>query len=1361
MRRTAALAVMVLSLGTFHASTAGAASHEREATATIGPTRHAGPSIAAGVAAHFRDRAVDDPPVRVIVTFVGKDMTRGKVPSRAEIASARTMALRSLPRGSYRLVSAFDRIAAATIEMNAAAYAVLRSSPWVDSVSLDQTLRTTMDEANALTGANVVHATGVTGAGVTVAIIDTGVDSNAGVVHPSLADDLLGQACFRVEGDCLGGPSNAEDEGGHGTHVAGIITGPKGVAPDAQFYALKVFATGSTSDTNILSALNYVIGLNATTPGTVDVINMSIGGSEYPDQASCDANSSAYVNAFASLNSQGVIVFVGSGNGAQTDRVSSPGCVTGAVGVGSVGDANMTNYFAICTDHSGPDRVSCYSNTTAVQGDGELIDLLAPGCSISSLGLDGATAVTKCGTSMATPYAAGTAALALQALADHGRTATPAALEDLLERTGVPVSDHRLAPGSPTFPRVNPLSLISALQVEAPGGFRITGSTSSAVDTAWDAVAGADGYTLHRSLDGAEAIEIADLPGTLTTFTDAAAPCGRLTYFARASVAGIEGFVSGTATTTLRECPLAPTGLSVSATPQSGKLLTWTDVNPVDTSFLVQRSVNGGVFTTLAIVSSSGTPNYIDNSPVCGVNAYRVIADRNGDLSPSSTVVSSPQVCSPTNDNFTAAEVITPGPVGTTTTDTEPFVSYATEEAVDPQFECRYGVPGAAFQTVWYTITPTLPIRVTVSTSATELTDPVVRYPNTLLGVYTGGAGTLTTVACNDDISDTNRNSAITVNLEPSVTYRVAVGQSTKVPAGTAGNVVVSFTWSAPVTAPDNDLIAHARTLPAVPSTIDAVSSAQNATTSADDPVHQCADLGPRRGSHTLWWTFTAPMDGMLSVDTLQSASPFDDTVLSVYTGSPGSLTSVACNENAAPRNIRSLISGLSVTAATTYWVMVSRWSDVPITTPGTLLLGFRYTPSQVTVSPATVNISEGGADATYQLALSTTPTANVTIDVAGDGQCTVSPSRITFTPADRSIAQTVSVRALEDFLAEGQHTCTISHVATSSDPTWHQREIASVTGTITDQVIGAGIDITKTTVTATMPEPGGLFVHAITVHNPTAAPVTITALTDDDTLSNECLQLVDTVLTADDGSAGGPDEASCTSSGTHTVADTYTTTASVTVRNDYGSVATAQASTTVEVSDNVPTSADIDVQATTNASVLPRKGGDVTFTIVVVNNSPEPLVITSLTDAVQQLSTRCPSAVGTVISPSGRYTCVFIAHLSAPKSGIPAPPYTSTVTAEVEDHQHNAAFGTATVTVAYRTNGPHDLPRPPTPRRPAVGDSTALLRTDSAATRDHDQRWRNLDDAVVRWDRRGCPASDPSLRAGSISKARRVRRPG
>ncbi|MBK8027395.1 MAG: S8 family serine peptidase [Chloroflexi bacterium] len=115
---------------------------------------------------------------------------------------------------------------------------------------------------------------GLTGAGVRVAVLDSGIDTD----HPDLADDLIAQVCFTgggtpALGSCPPADTNtgisAEDENGHGTNVAGIITSdgtvaPIGFAPDAQIVAVRVldgFGSGW------LSGLGGGAGLDHRQPG--------------------------------------------------------------------------------------------------------------------------------------------------------------------------------------------------------------------------------------------------------------------------------------------------------------------------------------------------------------------------------------------------------------------------------------------------------------------------------------------------------------------------------------------------------------------------------------------------------------------------------------------------------------------------------------------------------------------------------------------------------------------------------------------------------------------------------------------------------------------------------------------------------------------------------------------------------------------------------------------------------------------------------------------------------------------------------------------------------------------------------------
>jgi subtilisin family serine protease len=1008
--------------------------------------------------------------VRVIVSFDTRD--DAPQPSVAAVRSARSSVLAALPAGND-VVSTFRHIPAVSLEIDAAGLEALRRHPLVSSVNIDQTVSTTMSDANALIGVAPLHAAGVTGNGVTVAVIDTGVDSNGGVVHPSLADDIVGQACFRTENDCIGGPSSAEDQDGHGTHVTGTITGPQGAAPDAEVWALKVFTTGDTSDTNILDALDFVVDHNdEPTNEKIDIVNMSLGGGNFADQASCDAASTAYVTAFAALNAQGVSVFVATGNDAQIDKISSPGCVTGAIAVGSVGDAVFTKSFSACTDNGAPDKVSCFSNATPVQGPGELVDLLAPGCSIVSTGLDESTDFEICGTSMATPYAAASAALVLEHAANESISLTPATLENLMEDTGVPVTDYRIA-SSPDFPRVSPANAIGSLEVGAPTGLTINTSISTSTSTSlsWNPVSGATGYQVYVSSNGGASVPVTGGSTSSTTFTDSAAECGALVYTVRATDGTFESLPSNAATRTARPCPLAPTNLQVTKNVAGdGFTVQWTDTNPNETGFDLYRSLNGGGFSIVSTPGPGSSVQIVDliTEPNCGVYQYVLYAVRGDDRS--TFITSAPRgLCGPANDDRAAAEVVAPD---IAYTDTESGVSYATTEVTDPPYACKFGGAGVGFQGVWYSITPTADTRVTVSTAATTVFEPSAGAPDTLIAIY--DAATMDEVVCNDDISSNNFRSSVSSNLDEGSTYLVFVSQWTSLPPGTVGDLVTAFTWSAPIPIPDNDRIQNARELTTFPTT-STVTDPQNATLSSSDLPHSCAFSGPRTGNHTLWWRFTPEHNGKLDLDTLASTSPFTDTIMTVYSGSPGALTAVACSDDqpAPGTSLRSQLIDVPVVGGTTYYVYVSRYLATPTgITGGTVVLtaDFALDPG-VAITPSTVSVSEDGPTDTYQVRLLTAPSSEVTISIAGDGECSTDVPSLTFTPGEFDTAQTVTVSAVADTdFAESDHPCTITHTVSSMDADYNGITVPSVTGTVADA--------TKATVAVTRPANGESFVR-------------------------------------------------------------------------------------------------------------------------------------------------------------------------------------------------------------------------------------------------------------------------------------------
>lgn len=498
------------------------------------------------------------------------------------VADAQNSVLNAIDPQGYVLNARYTHIAALSLTAQSETIEQLIKHGNVRAINLDQTRYMLDAESDALTRAPDVQASGYTGAGTRVAVIDSGINTT----HVNLADDLFYQECFRTENDCPGGPTSAQDQGGHGTHVSGIITGGNGVAPDAEIIALKVFTTGSTSDTNILNALNAIISNDAT--WQTNVVNMSLGGGNFATQAACDAGSAAYVTAFANINALGISIFVATGNDASIVDVSSPGCVTGAIGVGSVSDAVFTATFSNCTENGQPDKVTCFSNATSTQGVGELVDILAPGCQITAEWVGSTTATnTICGTSMATPTAAGIAALLLQ----YDPSLTPTVLEDLLENTGDPVTDIR---NSVVYPRVDAFSAFASLAITLPTPANLNATTASAtqINVTWDDIAGETNYELQRSVDGLNWSSLVTLAADTISYNDMAAPCGPVSYRVRATDTSGPTFsnFSNVDTDTARACPLAATNLTATVLSQTSVQLNWQDNATDETSYELERS---------------------------------------------------------------------------------------------------------------------------------------------------------------------------------------------------------------------------------------------------------------------------------------------------------------------------------------------------------------------------------------------------------------------------------------------------------------------------------------------------------------------------------------------------------------------------------------------------------------------------------------------------------------------------------------------------------------------------------------------------------------------------------------------------
>jgi hypothetical protein len=105
-----------------------------------------------------------------------------------------------------------------------------------------------------------------------------------------------------------------------------------------------------------------------------------------------------------------------------------------------------------------------------------------------------------------------------------------------------------------------------------------------------------------------------------------------------------------------------------------------------------------------------------------------------------------------------------------------------------------------------------------------------------------------------------------------------------------------------------------------------------------------------------------------------------------------------------------------------------------------------------ITQSGNSTNVTEGGATDTYQLKLTSVPTAPVTINITSDSQVSVAPPSLSFNNVTWNTPQTVTVTAVDDAILElATHSSTITHTAVSTDPNYNGINISGISVNVTD----------------------------------------------------------------------------------------------------------------------------------------------------------------------------------------------------------------------------------------------------------------------------------------------------------------------
>ncbi|MET9628748.1 S8 family serine peptidase [Lentzea sp. NPDC006480] len=264
-------------------------------------------------------------------------------------------------------------------EKSGSAWESLRAGS-VEKVWLDGVRKVALDRSTKQIGAPEAWQAGITGKGVKVAVIDTGVDEK----HPDLQGRQIAEKNF------TDAPDNT-DEVGHGTHVASTIASKgdkyRGVAPDAEILDGKVCRPGGCTESAILAGMQWAAEQGA------QVINMSLGGGDTPE---IDPLEEA-VNRISAQT--GALFVIAAGNSGRPETIGSPGSAESALTVGAV-DRN--------------DGIAPFSSRGPAADGAVKPDVTAPGVDIvaAEAGTQGHVAMS--GTSMATPHVAGVVALLKQ-----------------------------------------------------------------------------------------------------------------------------------------------------------------------------------------------------------------------------------------------------------------------------------------------------------------------------------------------------------------------------------------------------------------------------------------------------------------------------------------------------------------------------------------------------------------------------------------------------------------------------------------------------------------------------------------------------------------------------------------------------------------------------------------------------------------------------------------------------------------------------------------------------------------------------------------------------------------------------------
>ncbi len=437
----------------------------------------------------------------------------------------------------------------------------------------------------------------------------------------------------------------------------------------------------------------------------------------------------------------------------------------------------------------------------------------------------------------------------------------------------------------------------------------------------------------------------------------------------------------------------------------------------------------------------------------------------------------------------------------------------------------------------------------------------------------------------------------------------------------------------------------------------------------------------------TVSWTSSSQSSvsesGTLTV-TAQLSTVSGQTVTIPFTLSGSATSGTDYSVTATPLTI----SAGSTTAAATITITadsVSEGNETAILTMGTPT---NATAGSTTTHTATItdddtvgvtiaesggstNVTEGSATAdTYTLVLTSQPTSDVTVTLTSDAQVSVgSTTTLTFTSANWNTLQTVSVTAVDDSVAEGSHTGTITHTVVSSDTNYNGISVSSVTANVTDNDT-AGVSVTESSGSTAVTEGGATDTYTVVLTSQPTSNVTLTLNSGTQlTTSSTTLTFTSgtwniaqtvTVTAVDDSVAEGSHSGTVTHTAAssdsnysgisiNTISATITDndTAGVSVTESSGSTAVAEggvSDTYSLVLTSQPTS-DVVVTLNTGAQLSALS---TTLTFTSSNwNSAQVITVSAVDDSVAE-GNHAGTITHTVVSSDPNYNGISVSNLTA-----------------------------------------------------------------------------------------------------------------